>query len=624
MEDMQLAVDGLAQAGGDDVLTDSGTTRSRKPGGEPGSQPGSARTSSAVPGPAPAALAAVLAASLLEACGGGGGGADGSTTGGSTPGGTTPGGSTPGNSTPGGSTTNPPPAPPPTPPTAVEASRFLAQASMGATHDEITNVQTSGYAAWLDAQFALAPSPSRWDWLVSKGYDEVTANKNSENGIEPALWRKLLAAPDTLRQRVTLALSELVVASISGFSGGWMAFSAAAYMDMLEANAFGNYRTLLQQLATSPAMGEYLTFRGNNKANPSTGANPDENFAREIMQLFTIGLVQLNLDGTPKLVGGVAQETYALDDISGLARVFTGWNYDLGASDTTTPAYKKRPMTVVAKSHESGVKTFLGTTIAANTTGEASLQKALDTIFAHANVAPFVSRQLIQRLVTSNPSPAYVTRVATVFNNDGAGVKGNLNAVIRTILLDDEARSAANLSSASFGKQREPIMRLIGWARAFKATSPTDAWAIGNTSDGGSRLGQSPMRSPTVFNFFRPGYVPPGSAFDSAGLVAPEFQLTNESSVVGYINYMQTAVSQGIGDVKADYNALLPMADTPQVLLDELNLLLAAGQLSSATLTTIKTAITAMPATTTDTARLNRIYAALVLVMASPEFIVQK
>jgi uncharacterized protein (DUF1800 family) len=238
-------------------------------------------------------------------------------------------------------------------------------------------------------------------------------------------------------------------------------------------------------------------------------------------------------------------------------------------------------------------------------------------------VAPFISRQLIQRLVTSNPSPAYVARVATVFNNDGSGVKGNLKAVVRTILLDDEARNAARLADPNFGKQREPIQRLAAWARAFAATSPTDAWAIGNTSDGASRLGQSPGRAPTVFNFFRPGYVPPNSAVGSAGLVAPEFQLTNESSVVGYVNYMQNAVSKGIGDVKADYSALLPLADTSQKLIDQLNLLLANGQLSSASQATIKGGIDSM-ASGTDTARLNRIYAALVLVMASPEFIVQK
>jgi uncharacterized protein (DUF1800 family) len=538
--------------------------------------------------------AALLSGALLSACGGGGA----------------------------SESDKVPPVVPTVPPTAVEASRFLSQASMGATREQIVRVQTVGYSAWLDEQMALPASGTRWDWLVAGGHS-ILDKKFSESGADACQWVKLISAPDTLRQRVTLALSEIAVTSIAGFSGGWNAFSGAAYLDMLEANAFGNYRTLLQQISTSPAMGEYLTFRNNAKFNTRTGALPDENYAREIMQLFTIGLVQLNPDGTPKLTGGVAQETYNLDDITGLARVFTGWNYDLAGGNTDTPDFKRRAMIQTATRHETGEKKFLGTTIAAGTDGVASLTQALDTIFAHANVGPFIGRQLIQRLVCSNPSPAYVARVTAVFNNDGAGARGNLKAVIKAILLDAEARSAAGLTAVGFGKLREPILRFTGWARAFKAASPGNLWAIGNTSDPATRLGQSPLRSGSVFNFFRPGYVPPNTAIGTAGMVAPEFQITNESTVVGYVNYMQNAISRGIGDVKADYTALLPMADTAQVLLDELNLVLAAGQLSAATVTVIVTAVDSM-AKGTDTARLNRIYAALVLVMASPEFIVQK
>lgn len=543
-------------------------------------------------------LAALLPGALLAACGGG-----------SAP-----------------PSTPPPVTAPVTPvsdtPTAAQASRFLAQASMGASREQIASVQALGYAGWLDQQFALAPSGTRWDWLVANGY-AAAANKNSEAGADACIWRKLLSSPDTLRQRVTLALSEIMVAAVAGFTSGWKTFSAAAYLDLLEANAFGNYRTLLQQVSTSAPMGEFLTFRGNVKFNAATGALPDENYAREVMQLFTIGLVQLNLDGTPKLANGAQQETYTLDDITGLARVFTGWNYDLAASDSSTPDFKRRAMTQTASRHELGSKTFLGTTIAAGTDGDNSLRLALDAIFAHANVAPFIGRQLIQRLVCSNPSPAYVARIAGVFNNDGSGVKGNLKAVVRAILLDDEARNAAGLASAGFGKQREPILRFAAWARAFKAASASDAWAIGNTTDASTRLGQSPLRSATVFNFFRPGYVPPNSAIGSAGMVAPEFQITNESSVVGYLNYMQAALSKGVGDVKADYTALLPLADNAQSLLDELNTVLAAGQLSSATLALMKGGLDTMAAGS-DAARLNRIYAALVLVLAAPEFIVQK
>ena len=532
-----------------------------------------------------------------------------------------------GNSGGGGGSTVPPPvvvAPPAALPTALEASRFLAQSSLGADRAQITSIQAGGYSAWLDAQFALPQTMSRCDWLVSKGYDSAglnNANKNGTTGFDACVWSKLLSSPDTLRQRVTLALSEIIVVSIAGLSGSWRAFSAANYLDLLENNAFGNYRTLLQQVSTSPAMGEYLTYRGNVKYNATTGALPDENYARELMQLFTIGLIKLNLDGTPVLMGGQTQETYGLEDITGLARVFTGWDWDLTVDNGTTPDFQRRPMLQTASRHETGASTFLGSTVAAGLSGAAALGAALDIIFAHANVAPFVSRQLIQRLVTSNPSASYVQRVATVFKDDGAGVKGNMKAVIRAILLDDEARNAANLASTTFGKLREPMLRFIGWARAYGATSPSDAWAIGDTSDPGTRLGQSPLRSPTVFNFFRPGYVPPNSAMSRAALAAPEFQLANESSVVGYINFMQTVISSGVGDVKADYTSLLALADNSQSLLDEINSVLAAGQLGSATIALFKAALDTMISGTATT-RNNRVHAALLMVMAAPEYLV--
>lgn len=528
----------------------------------------------------------------------------------------------------GGSSSAPPPPPPPPPAviTRADASRFLAQASMGATADQISRVQAIGYAAWIDEQMAMAASTSRWDWLVSKGYSELT-NKNSEAGFDACAWRKLLVAPDTLRQRVTFALSEIVVVAIDGLvGGGWKAFSAAAYLDLLEANAFGNYRTLLQKISMSAPMGEYLTFRGNQKYNATTGANPDENYAREVMQLFSIGLLKLDAGGTPVTVGGKTQETYTQDDISGLARVFTGWNYDLAGGNTDTPDFKKRPMAMNAAKHESGEKTFLGQTIPANTDGATSLTMALDVIFANANVAPFIGKQLIQRLVCSNPSTGYVSRVSAVFNNDGTGVKGNLAAVIKAILLDDEARDLAHAGNANFGKLREPILRMAAWARAFHVNSASDAWVVGNTSDSATRLGQSPLRSPSVFNFFRPGYVPPNTSIANASLVAPEFQITNESSVVGYLNFMQKLIGAGVGgssDVKADYSAMLPLADNAQALLDELNVLLAAGRVADASIATMKIALDTMPSGT-DATRLNRIYAAILLVMATPEFIVQK
>ncbi len=565
-----------------------------------------------------ATLAAPLAASLT-ACGGGGSDA-------AAP-------------APGPAPGPPPPPPPPAVPTAAEASRFLAQASMGANRAQIERVRTLGYAGWLDAQFALPASATRWDFLVAAGLNDISY-KNSQAGFDAAAWAKLLNAPDTLRQRITLALSEVFVVAIDGLvGGGWKAFAAAAHLDTLEANAFGSHRALLQQVSLSAPMGEYLTYRGSAKANAASGALPDENYARELMQLFTIGLVELNPDGTPKLVNGKPADTYTLDDITGLARVFTGWDFDLagvaGAAGTATPDFVRRPMTQVASRYETGAKTFLGSTIAAGTDAQTSLKTALDTIFAHANVAPFFSRQLIQRLVTSNPSPAYVARVAAVFANDGSGAgggsgassRGNLRAVVRALLLDDEARNlgtaAGTASSPSFGKLREPMLRFAGWARAYNVVSPSGTWAVGNTSDPAKGLAQSPLRSPSVFNFFRPGYVPPNSPLGTAALVAPEFQIANESSVVGCINFMQRAVAGQLGDLTPDYTSLLALADDATALIAEINLVLAANQLGAATAATLAAAVQTLPAGT-DALRRTRINAALVLVLAAPEYIVQK
>ena len=540
-------------------------------------------------GPLAAAIAAVTTAQLVSACGGGSSGSGGTS---------------------------------PTMPDA-EASRFLAQASMGASRAQIDHVKAIGLAAWLDEQFAMPQQGTRWDWLVANGFNDP-ANVNSQAGFDATAWRKLLSSPDTLRQRVTLALSEILVVGIDGLvnGGGWRAFSAAAYLDLLEANAFGTLRNLLDQVSHSVPMGLYLTYRNNPKANAAKGTSPDENYARELMQLFTIGLLQLNDDGTPQ---APAVETYGQSDITGLARVFTGWNWDLAGGDTSTPEYQRRPMIQMPANHELGTKTFLGVTIPAGTAGEDSLRLALDAIYAHPNVGPFWSRQLIQRLVTSNPSPAYVKRVAAVFADDGAGVRGNLQAVIRAILLDDEARNASGLTSTTAGKLREPIVRLAGWARAFGASSASGAWAVPNTSDPGTRLAQSPLRSASVFNFFRPGYVPPNSAIGNAGLEAPEFQITNESSTVAYVNFMQRVVANGaaLGDVKADYTSLLPLADDANALLTELNVVLAAGQISDASLSAMRAAVASMPSGT-DSTRNSRIYAALTLVFAAPEYLVLK
>lgn len=542
-----------------------------------------------------ARLSATLAAAgLLAACGGGGGGSGVTDGSGATP-------------------------------TAAlaseaQASRLLAQAAFGGSRADIHAVQSLGIAGWIEDQFAKPRSQSHFDWLVAQGYSAETY-RNSTAGLDNTLWRKLLSSPDPLRQRVTFALSEVLVASVLGVSTFFRQFAIANYVDVLEANAFGNYRQLLRDVTLSSAMGYYLTYRGNAKAAPS-GAQPDENYARELMQLFTIGLLQLNPDGT---VQSGSPETYTQSDVTGLARVWTGWDLDTsGLTSPYPPDVHRRPMVQVGARYESGAKTFLGVTVGEGTGAVQAMDTALDTLFNHPNTAPFVSRQLIQKLVTSNPSPAYVGRVAAAFANNGRGVRGDLRAVVRAILLDAEARDASVTTGSGYGKLREPVARLVQWARTFGATSASGLWGVGDLSDPGTRLGQSPMRSPSVFNFFRPGYVPPGTAIAEASLAAPEFQLTNESSVAGYVNYMQNAIAgSGIGDVRADYTALLALATDSQNLLDEMNLLLAAGHLSAATLVTAKSALDAIPAAT-DTNKMNRVLTAVLLVMAAPEYLVQK
>lgn len=505
--------------------------------------------------------------------------------------------------------------------TSIQAARFLSQSAMGSSSSDIAHVQTLGIKAWLTEQFATPRATTHWDWLVAGGYN-APANIFTENGYDASIWQQLIAGKDQLRQRVGMALLDVLVASIStGLPGAWRPFNMAAYIDILMNNAFGNYRNILDKVSTNAAMGSYLTFLNNRKADKKTGAVPDENYAREVMQLFTIGLYELNMDGTQKKSNGAAVETYTQADVIGLASVFTGWI--LASTDTSTPDNLRLPLIQSAGQHELASKTFLGKTINANTDGVASLRAALDQLFGHDNTPPFISKQLIQRLVTSNPSPGFVGRVAAIFANNGSGVRGDMQAIVRAILTDDEARSDSNLQNPSFGKLREPYLRLTNWARAFDVTSPSGAWLIGDTSSVANRLGQSPGRAPNVFNFFRPGYTPPNSALSAQGLLAPEFQITNEPTVTSYVNYMMTLISAGTGDVKANYAEMLPLAGDSQKLVDLVNLLLAAGQVKAQTVGVIKGAIDSISMTST-TGAANRVYTAITMVMASPEYIVQK
>jgi len=512
-----------------------------------------------------------------------------------------------------------------------EAARFLMQASFGPTDSDIARVQSVGYAGWVDEQFAL-PQTLHLPY-VQANYNALLFGANFAF-VQDSFWQQAIPAPDQLRQRVKYALSQIVVVSAESGTIANTSDGLANYYDLLGQHAFGNYRTLLEAVATSPMMGIYLSHLRNQKADPLTGRVPDENFAREVMQLFSIGLIEINLDGTPKLVNGQPVETYTNTDITGLARVFTGWSW--AAQDTSNASFNGggsayadrilRPMQPYPQFHETGAKTFLNVTIPAGTSAQASLTIALDALFNHPNLCPFIGRQLIQRLVASNPSSAYVGRVSAACANNGGGVRGDLKAIVRAILLDDEARSAAGLTNPQFGKLREPVLRLAQWGRCFGATSASGNWQIRNLDSPSTSLGQQPLRAPSVFNFYRPGYVPANTEIAGAGLVAPEFQITGETSVAGYTNFMQAAIASGVGvgrEVRAAYTNELAVADNADALIDRVNRCLMAGTMGTQQRQEIRDAINAIAATATN-GRANRVYTAVLLTMASPEYLIQK
>ena len=507
-----------------------------------------------------------------------------------------------------------------------DASRFLRQATWGGTLAEIRDLASTGSQNWINSQAAMPTSLSMTRWLINKGFNDaaVSTNVNGDGGWSQAMWGKLFGATDLLRQRATFALSELFVVSYLGLPINWRNFALANYWDVLEKNALGNYRDLLEGVTLSSAMGTYLNMKGSQKFNATTGRAPDENYAREVMQLFTIGLYELNSDGTQKLDSlGKPIETYDNNDVLGLARVFTGWDNATGTdpqAELAATAYRHGlPMSLNASLHSPEEKRFLDVVIPAGTDGIKSLKIALDALFNHNNTAPFVVKQLIQRLVTSNPSPAYVGRVVKVFENNGKNIRGDLKAVWSAILTDAEARQTN--PAPSFGKLTEPVVRLLQWGHTFNATSSDGAWTLGNT-DTDTTLGQMPLRAPSVFNFFRPGYMPPQTQLAAQNLLAPEFQILTEPTVVSYINYMAVTVNNA-RNVKADYSYEKTLAADPVSLVAHLNLCLAAGNVSDANLSLISSAVGSISAAT-DVGVLNRIYAAILMLMSSPDYLIQR
>lgn len=528
--------------------------------------------------------------------------------------------------------------------TPTDAARFLTQATFGPTTEAITALTDKTPAAldqWITSQMAIAPSSHD----AATDADFITFSKPAGNtqlthsNRQAAWWKIAVEGPDQLRQRVAFALSQIFVVSENNAVLTNQPSALAFYYDLLAKNAFGNFRTLLEEVTLSPAMGVYLShLRNRNGTYNAQGVQtsfPDENYAREVMQLFTIGINQLHPDGSLKLdPTGAPIPTYDQKTISETAKVFTGWSYASTAANpnfTGGGANYLRPMQAYAAFHDVSAKTIVGgRVLPASQTAEKDLADTLDALFQHPNTGVFIGRQLIQRLVTSNPSPGYVYRVGRVFADNGNGIRGDLGAVVRAILTDYEARSPQMLESASFGKLREPILRATALARGLGAGSNSGRipYLAGQTDPS---LAQTPMRAPTVFNFFEPDYVQPG-LLAGAGLYAPEYQILNDTTAMTVPNFLWNQIyatraavtdtdNQTVG-VRFDA-AMLSLANTPAALVERLGLRLASGALPKATTDRITQAITAMPATS-DATRLERVRSAAYLIVSSPAGAIQK
>ena len=543
-------------------------------------------------------------------------------------------------------------------PTKAEAARFLSHATLGYTSADIEAVQRLGYEAWLSQQFVAWRQTSHWDWIKAK-YPEINHGISGwPYPLVNSLWRRFIEGRDQVRQKTVFALTEIVVTSVKFYIYPWQQFMGAAYVDMLEANTFkgryvptsqelatkkypGNYRNVLQGVSTSLLMAFYLTFKGSRKAGGySPNSRPDENYARELLQLFTLGLFKYErnvVNGNP-IYTLTQTPTYTQEHVTELARVFTGYEMEStgdlrygGVID-----YYKKPIKMYPAYFDAGSKNFDGLmpNIPASATGATTdaaaqqLDMALDGIFNHDNIGPNIAKRLIQRFVTSNPSPEYLGRVADVFNGYAGTPRGDLEAVIKAILLDpslfdEQGRRVGGLDDDAFGKLREPVCRYAQLGRAFNLQSASGKWSVDTAANG---LGQVPMMSDSVFNFFQPSYTPPNSGLAEQGLVSPEFQITNESSVISYINFVEAAVNQGIGnnaDLKIDVTPWLSKVGNPSAMVEEMNLLLAAGQLTAETISLIGSLVNKLPFATTLQREL-RIKAAVIAIMVSPQFLVQK
>jgi uncharacterized protein (DUF1800 family) len=484
---------------------------------------------------------------------------------------------------------------------ATAAARLLEQSTWGVSPQSLSHVQAVGMQAFLNEQFAMAPST----------YPAPGTNDDM-SFVQKRFFTNALNGQDQLRQRVAWGLSQIMVASAVKINNP-SAF--VLWQNMFQKDAFGNFSTLLTDVTLSPVMGRYLDMVNNDKPDPTTGQTPNENYAREVMQLFSIGLEQLNPDGTQQLDGsGNTIPTYTQDTIEGFAHTFTGWTYPTKPGATArfrNPEYYGGPMIPFDSHHDTGAKLLLnGVTLPAGGTTQGDLTAALQNIFNHPNVGPFISKQLIERLVTSNPSPEYVGRVAAVFADNGSGVRGDLKAVVSAILLDTEARRGDDPAQAqpSDGHLKEPVLFITNLLRAMNGMSDGNG-----LSDRASDMKQPPFFSPTVFNFYHPDHVIQGST-----LFGPEFEIFNTSTAISRINFVNDLVyNQVSGTTTVNLAGYVPLAAAPDQLINAVAAVMLHGQVSTDMRSTVVSALSGI----TDNTR--RTKAAFYLMGSSSQFQVE-
>lgn len=531
----------------------------------------------------------------------------------------------------------------------MEASRFLSQATFGGNMDLINEVADLGIENWIDQQLNTPPTyyTDTLDSIYNKSFGIFLSNggDSADYPIRPnhvhmdyAWWQNNMLAKDLLRQRIAYSLSQICVISLEGTLGSYSS-GVASYYDIMVRNAFGNYKDILMEVSLHPAMGNYLSHLNNPKTDTINGVFPDENYAREIMQLFSIGLYQLNNDGSYQLDANNNRiPTYTNADIKEFAKVFTGLG--VGARRDTNATYfglgiyiadLTVPMQMYEDWHEPGPKYLLdGYVIPGGQTGMEDIEDAVEHLFNHPNVGPFVAKRMIQRLVKSNPTPNYIAAVAGAFNDNGAGVRGDMQAVIKAILLHPEARSCSWSTDPDQGKLREPITKYTDFVRLTDVLSPLGLywnysyWFKANTS-------QHPLRSQTVFNFYGPDYTPAGPISDN-GLVAPEFELYNTRTSVGFANMvyywvesenmLRTAHYEDYTISRTNLSPFMEMAKSSDAIIDYLDVTLTHGQLSDRTRGIIKEALEQNSISLTELSY--RVRLATYLILISPDYNILK